>query len=74
MCGSLSAVNIEYLIDCRDLTAGRFLPPEAGGDDNGLDISTGLLSDPEDLEDEGVTEVGENGKEDFCGNCACGGG
>ena len=28
-----------YLTDCRDLTAGLFLPPEAGGEDSGLSIS-----------------------------------
>ena len=35
----LSGVNIVYLIDCLDLTAGLFLPPEAGGEDSGLNIS-----------------------------------
>ena len=32
----LSGVNAVYLTDCRVLTARRFLPTEAGGDDNGL--------------------------------------
>lgn len=32
----LSGVNAVYLTDCRVLTAGRFLPTERGGDDNGL--------------------------------------
>ena len=32
----LSGVNAVYLTDCRVLTARRFLPMEAGGDDNGL--------------------------------------
>lgn len=32
----LSGVNAVYLTDCRVLTAMRFLPTEAGGDDNGL--------------------------------------
>ena len=32
----LSGVNAVYLTDCRVLTARRFLPTEAGDDDNGL--------------------------------------
>lgn len=70
VCGSLSGVNIVYLIDWRDLTAGLFLPPEAGGEDSGLNISTGLLSDPEDFEeDESVDGEGLKDKGDFC--CTC---
>ena len=36
-----------YLTDCRVLTAERFLPPEAGGDDNGLGISINNKSEKE---------------------------
>lgn len=58
------------LLDCRVLTADRFLPPEPGGEDNGLGMSTGLRRelDANDFdEDVGVTAVGENSDGDFTG-------
>lgn len=65
------------LLDCRVLTADRFLPPEPGGEDNGLGMSTGLRRelDANDFdEDVGVTTVGENSDEilqevDGCTQC-----
>lgn len=58
------------LIDCRVLTADRFLPPELGGDDSGLGTSTGLRRelDANDFDAEvGVNAVGEKSDGDFTG-------
>lgn len=58
------------LLDCRVLTADRFLPAEPGGEDSGLGMSTGLRRelDVADFdEDVGVTAVGVKTDGDLAG-------